>query len=92
MIGWEAIFVFRFSSVWLWHFLRVGYVTVLGGLLYIASLTAAALPAETVRDAVFLALVPRMVESMAAAAMLLTAGCAVGLRLLGESGGDGRHF
>lgn len=77
--------MFRFSAVWLWHFLRAGYVTVLGELLYIAHLAEVSASGATVRDAARLAAVPEMVETLAAAAMILTAGCVVGLILLRDT-------
>lgn len=77
--------MFRFSAVWLWHFLRVGYVTVLGELLYIAHLAETWISRTTVEDAMRLAAVPEMVETLAAAAMILTAGCAVGTVLLRDA-------
>lgn len=74
--------MFRLSMTWLWHFLRAGYVAVLGELLYIAHLAEGWAARATIGDAARLAAVPEMVETLAAAAMLLTAGLAVGLDLI----------
>ena len=76
--------MFRFSAKWLWNFMRAGYVAVLGELLYIAHMAASCLPCGTLGDASLLGSIPEMTETLAAASMLLTAGCAVGLSLLAE--------